>query len=197
MRAWATSNSARWMLDQLEGIPTGFFDATLVRWGIMYMDSPVAALVGARRAMIPGGRVVAAVWAEPERVPYFTFPRRLLEKYRSLPAIDLEAPGTFRYSDPERLRRDFQLAGLQIEHVEELDIPVMEAETDAELVEWVRAFGLTRLLNDLPENVQRSWEEDLVREAEAFREGNLVRLGGVTRIFVGRCEPPQGCVVAC
>jgi ubiquinone/menaquinone biosynthesis C-methylase UbiE len=168
----------------LEGIPTTYFDSTLVHWGLMYMDSPVDALVGARRAMVPGGVLVAAVWAEPERVPYFTLPRRVLEKYRPLPPIDPASPGTFHYANPERLLRDLHRADFHIDHVEEFEVPVMEAQTASELVAWARAFGLTRLLNDLPEQAQRSWEEDLAKEAEALRKDGFVRLGGVTRIVV-------------
>ena len=170
--------------EALEGIPTAYVDATLARWGLMYMGSPVAALGGARRAMVPSGVLVAAVWAEPERVPYFSLPRRVLERHRPLPPIDFAAPGTFRFADPERLQRDFRDAGLRIEHVEEMEIPVMEAETAAELVAWVRAFGLTRLLNDLPEQAQAHWEEELAQEAESLRKDGFVRLGGVTRIVV-------------
>jgi SAM-dependent methyltransferase len=165
----------------LAGIPAASFDAILVRWGLMYMDAPVDALAGARRAMVPGGVLVAAVWAEPERVPYFTLPRRVLAAYRPLPPID-----------PERLHRDLRRAGLRVAHVEELEVPVMEAETAVELVAWARAFGLTRLLNDLPEHAQRSWEEDLAREAEALRTDGVIRLGGVTRIVVAsRADAPE------
>jgi hypothetical protein len=116
----------------------------------MYMDSPVAALAGARRAMVPEGVLVAAVLAEPERCSYFSLPRRVLEKYRPLPPIDPASPGPFRYADVERLRQDLERADLNIEHVEELVLSVMEAETAPEVIAWVRAFGLTRLLNDLP-----------------------------------------------
>ena len=172
--------------ESLDGVPAGQFDATLARWGLMYLDSPVAALSAARRAMVARGVLVAAVWAEPERVSYFTLPRRVLEKFRSLPAIDPEAPGTFRYADMGRIRRDFTAAGFAIEHVEEREVAVMEAATGAELVAWTRAFGLTRLLNDLPEEIQQAWEAALVEEAESLRKDGVVRLGGVTRIVVAR-----------
>jgi len=168
----------------LQALPAASFDAVLVRWGLMYMDAPLEALIGARRALAPGGTLVAAVWVEPERVPYFTLPRRLLEKYRSVPPIDPNAPGTFRYADPERLRDDLARAELQVEHIEELEVAVMEAQTPAELVAWVRAFGLTRLLNDLPAEAQRAWEQDLVDAAEPLRTDGFIRLGGVTRIVV-------------
>ena len=80
----------------------------------MYMDAPVEALARARRAMKQGGVVVAAVFAEPERVPVFSFPRKVLEKYRDVPPTDFDAPGTFRYARLETFRRDVEAAGLSI-----------------------------------------------------------------------------------
>jgi len=170
----------------LEGVPTAHFHRTLARWGLMYLDSPVAALSAARRAMVPRGVLVAAVWAEPERVPYFTLPRRVLEKCVSLPPINADAPGPFRYADAAQLHQDFRAAGFTIEHVEEQEVAVMEAETGAELVAWTRAFGLARLLNDLPEAIQQAWEAELVEETEPLRKDGCVRLGGVTRLVVAR-----------
>ena len=167
-----------------DGLPQGRFDATLVRWGLMYMDAPVEALARARRAMKPGGVVVAAVFAEPERAPFFSLPRRVLERHRDVPRIDLVAPGTFRYARLETLRRDIEAAGLSIARLEELEIPVMEAETSEDAIAWVRAFGMSKLLDGLPEDVQRSWERDFAREAEALRTDGFIRLGGVTRIVV-------------
>jgi ubiquinone/menaquinone biosynthesis C-methylase UbiE len=168
----------------LEGIPDAHFHSVLVRWGLMYMDSPVAALAGSRRTLVPEGVVVAAVLAEPERCSYFSLPRRVLARHRALPPIAPESPGPFRYADADRLCQDLERADLNVEHVEELVFPVMEAETTSELIAWVRAFGLTRLLNDLPESAQRAWEEELAREAEALRQDGFIRLGCATRIVV-------------
>jgi hypothetical protein len=39
---------------RLEGVPTSYFDATLIRWGLMFMDLPVAAL----RATLPLERAI-------------------------------------------------------------------------------------------------------------------------------------------
>jgi hypothetical protein len=152
----------------------------------MYMTAPITALVKAHDALLPTGVLVAALWAEPDRVPYYTLPRRLLARYRAVPGIDPEAPGPFRFSDLERIRRDFAAAGLSVDHVEEMDVTVFEAETDAEMVDWVRALGLTRLLSELSEDDQRAWERDLVRELRRMGAGPLLRLGGVTRIVRAR-----------
>ncbi|MCC6524473.1 MAG: class I SAM-dependent methyltransferase [Polyangiaceae bacterium] len=162
------------------------FHAVTVRWGLMYMSAPVAALVNAHEALLPTGVLVAALWAEPDRVPYYTLPRRLLARYRALPGIDLEAPGPFRYADLERLTHDFAAAGFSLDHVEEMDVTVFEAETDAEMVAWVRALGMTRLLNELPEDTQRAWELDLAGELRRMAAGGLLRLGGSTRIVRAR-----------
>jgi ubiquinone/menaquinone biosynthesis C-methylase UbiE len=170
--------------ESLDGVPDRYFDVTLARWGLMYLDSPVAALSAARRALRPNGRLVAAVWAEPERVPYYSWPRRVLEKYTPLPPIDMEVAGTFRYADQDRLQRDLAAAGFAVEQVEQMDVPVMEARTGEELLAWVRVFGLGRLLQGLPEEIQAAWEADLLREAEPLRSEGYVRLGGVTRIVV-------------
>lgn len=174
-----------------EGIPGGAFDAALARWGLMYMDSPVAALANAGRALTPGGALVAAVWAEPERVPYVSLPRRLLERRMALPPVDPDAPGTFYYADPERLPRDLRRAGFRVEHVEDVETPVMEAETAAEVVAWTLAFGMARLLAGVPGETRRAWEGDMAREAEALRRGGVIRLGGVSRVVVARRERPS------
>jgi SAM-dependent methyltransferase len=170
----------------LEDVQAIHFHAATIRWGLMYMASPVAALANARRALLPSGLLVAALWAEPERVEYFTLPRRLLERYRPLPLVDYEAPGTFRYADPIRIARDFTQAGFTIEHVEEMEVPVMEAPSSAALIDWVRDLGLTKLLSELPETEQQAWEGELTKALEQRQTDGWSRLGGVTRIVVAR-----------
>lgn len=172
--------------ESLDQFPAGRFDAVTIRWGLMYMAAPVAALSQARRVLLPNGVVVAAFWAEPDRVDYFTLPRRLLERFRSLPALDREAPGTFRYADLGLISRDFGRAGLVVDHVEEMEVSVFEAATAAELVDWVRALGMTRLLNDLPEADQQAWEAEFAAEMERRREDGMLRLGGTTRLVRAR-----------
>jgi ubiquinone/menaquinone biosynthesis C-methylase UbiE len=175
-----------------QDMASNYFHAATVRWGLMYMAAPVAALMNVQQALLPTGVLVAALWAEPERVPYYTLPRRLLQRYRALPPIDPDAPGTFRYADLERVRRDFGRAGLRLDHVEEMEVTVFESETDTEMVDWVRALGLTHLLNDLPEHEQRAWEIDLTSEVRRRGAGSL-RLGGVTRIVRACKNSSPGC----
>jgi SAM-dependent methyltransferase len=159
------------------------FDAALARWGLMYLDDPVRALSAVRQALKAGARFTLAVWVEPESASYFTLPRRALGPYRALPE---DTSNTFRYADVAVLERDLLAAGFRIEHLEDRWVPVMEAATDADLIAWVRAFGLARLVDPLHEDTQRAWERDVCDAAAPLREGGVVRLGGVTRIAVAR-----------
>jgi ubiquinone/menaquinone biosynthesis C-methylase UbiE len=174
--------------ESLDDLPRNHFHAATVRWGLMYMEAPFAALATVHRALVPAGVLVAALWAEPERASFFTLPRRLLERYRPLPPVDPEAPGMFRYADLERVVRDFNRAGFALDHVEDMDVAVFEAETGGEVVAWIRALGsgMGQLLKDLPEKEQRAWEQDLSAEVERTRTGDLIRLGGVTRLVRAR-----------
>lgn len=173
-------------------LPEAHYHAATARWGLMYMTDPVAALRHVRRALRADGVLVAALWAEPERVPYFTLPRRLLERYRPLPALDFEAPGTFRLAHLGRIERDLEEAGFALDRVEEMEIPVFEAETAAEVVDWARAFGLSRLLSDLPEEAQRGWERDFAQALKPTRTDGMLRLGGVTRLVAARPRHSPG-----
>ena len=67
-----------------------------------------------------------------------------------------------------------------------MEVPVIEAQTSAELIDWVRALGLTALLKDLPRTDQRAWEGELAQEGQRLRKDGLIALGGVTRLVVAR-----------
>lgn len=172
--------------EQLDALPEDSFDAATCRWGLMYMEDPPRALANAHLALKPDAPFVAALWAEAERVPYYTLPRRLLREHCEVPEPDPEGPNTFRYASLERIEVDFARAGLPLDHVEELEIAVFEADTPAEMLAWVRALGLEDHVASLPEAQRRSWEEALLAELEPLRRDGALQLGGVTRIVRGR-----------
>jgi hypothetical protein len=63
----------------------------------------------------------------------------------------------------------------------------MEAATPDGLVEWCLAFGFARMLADQPESVSTAWRRDMLAEAKRYRDADgMYRLGGVTRLVVGR-----------
>lgn len=175
-----------------EAVPTASFDVALSRWGLMFMPSPIAALATIRRALVDGGVLVLAVWAEPERVPFMALPRQVLSTWRTLPAWQLDAPGIFYYADDERLRADLEAGGFCVAHEEEHETAVVEVDTEAELLDWVMTFGgVAASVDTLSDDERRAWEQALVRAVAAANADSALRLGGVTRLVVARPSPPR------
>ncbi len=168
--------------------PAGQFDCATARWSLMYMPAPERALERIRTGLKPGGRLVAAFWAEPERVEYASLPRRVLARFCDVPGVEPERPGVFRYAEEEAIRRSLQRSGFTLERIEELRVPVVEFDKGEALVTWVLDFGgpMTRLVRELPAESQRAWAEALAREAEKHRDGVSIRIGGVTRLVLAR-----------
>ncbi|MCP3138164.1 class I SAM-dependent methyltransferase [Pyxidicoccus xibeiensis] len=169
-------------------VPEQSFDASTVRWGLMYMPRPERALERIWRALRPSGLLVCSTWAGPEQVEYASLPRRTLARFRALPPIEPDAPSVFRFSDPEHLRAVLQRCGFAMEHVEAMRVPVMEAADAAGVVRWIRDFA--GAMAELPLESQPAWEEEVARECEPYRTGDKVQLGGVTWLVVARKTDP-------
>jgi SAM-dependent methyltransferase len=93
-------------------VEEGRFDAALCALGLMYVPEPRAAITAMRRAVRPGGRVVATVWGE----------RRNCGWAEIFPIVDARVasevcPLFYGSGAPGALRRDFEAAGLT--HIEE------------------------------------------------------------------------------
>lgn len=169
-------------------LPERSFDVVTVRWALMYMPRPERALEQMARALRPAGLLVFACWGGFEQVEYAALPRRTVARFRPLPPMEPDAPSVFRFADPERLRPLLTGSGFALEHVEAMHVPVMEAEDGAGVARWIRDFGgpVAKLVEELPPETQRAWEEEVVRECEPYRVGNKVQLGGVTWLGVAR-----------
>lgn len=169
-------------------LPAASFDAATARWSLMYMPSPEQALATAHRALRPGAPLVAAVWAEPERVAFATLARRELARFASIPQPRAGEPGVCRFADEHTLRATLTTAGFTVEHVEEQHVPVVEAPDGHGIVAWALSFGgpVRETIRSLPPAQQQAWAEAVAAAAEGFREGAVVRLGGVTRLVRAR-----------
>jgi ubiquinone/menaquinone biosynthesis C-methylase UbiE len=65
-------------LASIDGIPEQYFDLAIARWGLMYFQEPVRSLQVVRRALANSGRLVAAVWTDPDSAVFFQLPRAAL-----------------------------------------------------------------------------------------------------------------------
>lgn len=98
--------TARMSADDL-AVDEGRFDAAICALGLMYVPDPPRAVASMRRAVRPGGRVIATVWGE----------RRHCGWAEIFPIVDARVvsevcPLFFATGAPGALRRDFEAAGL-------------------------------------------------------------------------------------
>ena len=88
------------------------FDGVICRWGFMLMPDPVAALRECRRILVPGGRLVFAVFTGPEKNPFASVPARILIEMGHLPPPSSAwQPGILALADRTRLESLLHEAG--------------------------------------------------------------------------------------
>jgi len=92
-------------------------DLAFSRFGVMFFEDSVRAFAAIRRALRRGGRIAFITWRRLSDNPWFLVPylaaKPLLPPQ---PPADPEAPGPFRFADPDALRRILSEAGFS--HVE-------------------------------------------------------------------------------
>ena len=115
--------------EQLD-FPEASFDAALCRWGLMFLPDLSAALDGLYKSLQPGGRMVAAVWSEPAKVPMLRLAGEVVRQYVDLPAPPPGAPDIFSLAGPDALQNAYVasgFAGVRTEHkVVTLELPSCE-----------------------------------------------------------------------
>ena len=88
------------------------FDLAFSRFGVMFFEDSVRAFAAIRRALRPGGRLAFITWRRLSENPWFLLPYLAVKPLLPpQPPADPEAPGPFRFADPEVLRRILSGAG--------------------------------------------------------------------------------------
>ncbi len=86
-------------------LPNEPYDRLASRFGIMFFDDPRAAFGNLFRWLGPSGRFAFAVWGRLSENHWMAATREVVAEVMDLPSLDSEAPGPFRYCDPEKLIR--------------------------------------------------------------------------------------------
>jgi SAM-dependent methyltransferase len=88
------------------------FDTITCRFGFMFFPDIAGAITELLRVLRPGGRISAAVWAEPPGNPWATIPLAAIGSEVQLPAPPPDAPGLFRCAAPDAIGGVFRGAGM-------------------------------------------------------------------------------------
>jgi len=103
------------------------FDVAISRCGLMFFTNPVAALTNIRRALRPGGRLVALVWQSYARNEWAT-------------ALGV-SPEPFSLADPETSRGVLERAGFPGVGFADVHEPVFYGGDVDAAFEWANAFA--------------------------------------------------------
>jgi SAM-dependent methyltransferase len=101
------------------------FDAIVSRFGLMFFSDPRRAFENLRRALLPGGRLVAVCWQALDRNDWMRIPGEALA--RVVPVGDLAEPGQpgpFSLASPDRLTSVLGESGWDDVELEAVRVPV-------------------------------------------------------------------------
>jgi SAM-dependent methyltransferase len=90
----------------------GSFDSISCRFGLMFFPDIPGAVGELVRVLRPGGRISAAVWAEPPGNPWATIPMSAMSAEIEVDAPAPDASGLFRCAAPDAIAAVFRKAGM-------------------------------------------------------------------------------------
>ena len=162
------------------------FDSISCRFGLMFVPDLDETATELARVLRPGGRVSAAVWAEPAANPWATIPGAAIAAAVDVPPPAPDAPGMFRCAARGALVALLERAGLY--DVEEWDVPTAIVTESPEQY-WQLLTELTAPVVDTLQRVDAATRqriaETVIADARTYTSAGVVRIPGKARCAIG------------
>jgi ubiquinone/menaquinone biosynthesis C-methylase UbiE len=151
------------------------FDGVICRWGFMLMPDPAAALRECRRVLVPGGRLVFAVFTGPDKNPFASVPARILIEMGYLPPPKSEwQPGILALADRARLQSLLDDARFTAVRIEAVGMTWTFPDSDGYWRFLIDLTALGPLVRSLPDEARARFRAALNERLAAFG-----RAGGI------------------
>jgi SAM-dependent methyltransferase len=119
------------------------YDLCFSRFGMMFFESPVAAMRNIHNALRPGGELMFVVWRDIEDNPWLGLPKQVVLDFLPPPGEDARTcgPGPFSMANPEVVTKQLEIAGFTDIAFERCDGPVTVGDSPENAMQFQLALG--------------------------------------------------------
>jgi enediyne biosynthesis protein CalE5 len=165
------------------------FNSIICRWGLMFLPNLDNALSNMLRLLVPGGKLAAAVWSEPSKVPLISMPINIARQELQAPILGQGIPGPFSLADIDALRKSLEKAGFAEIKSETINV-VFEFNSAEEYTEFnqdIVAPVRTMLANETEERKQEIWNAvtDQAKQRFVDKDTGRIKLANEAICIVG------------
>jgi ubiquinone/menaquinone biosynthesis C-methylase UbiE len=165
------------------------FNSIICRWGLMFLPNLDRALSNMLRLLVPGGKLAAAVWSEPSKVPLISMPINIARQELQTPLLGQGTPGPFSLADIDALKKSLEKAGF-VEIKSETITVVFEFNSAEEYTEFnqdIAAPVRTILANESEERKQEIWNAvtDQAKQRFVDKDTGRIKLANEAICVVG------------
>ena len=169
-------------------LPEQSFDVIFSRFGLMFLPNLQVALEQLHQLLVPGGRLVAAVWGPPQKVPFARWPMEVAIRVLQVPAPPPQMPGPFSLADSHRLEQLLTEAGFTAVQIEPMMLTLEWASVD-DYIRFQQAIltGFNMMLAKFPAEQQATvWRAIAQAAGQSTTPDGRCRTENEVLLAVGR-----------
>jgi enediyne biosynthesis protein CalE5 len=170
-------------------LPENSLNVILSRFGLMFLPNLQVALERLHKLLVPGGRLVAAVWGPPQKVPFARWPMEVAMRVLQVPAPPPQMPGPFSLADSHRLEQLLTEAGFTAVWTEPMMLTLEWASVD-DYIRFQQAIltGFNAMLAKFPAEQQAEvWRAIAEAAEQSTTLDSRCRTENEVLLAVGRC----------